>query len=113
MQHHSQNNEHRNPRNGDSLHGFALLDKHHAQTDEKQHITHVGKRDAPRVAGHFKNGVALVVVVALIETIMLVFQDMVHRNDDILLEVAIAEPQITHIVFGPWRVGIGLNLEAV
>ena len=78
MQHHHQDEKHRQPRPCDGGHDFAPFDEHEHDGEEKKHIARVGHGDAPRVVGDIENGVAFVVVVALVETIALVLQDVVH-----------------------------------
>ena len=55
----------------------------------------------------------MLVVIALVETVMLVFQDMVHGDDDILMVFAIVEMKVTHIVFRFVAARIGLYFETV
>ena len=48
--------------------------------------------------GDIEDGVALLVVVALVEAVMLVLQDVVHGDDGILMVFAVIEPKVAHIV---------------
>ena len=113
VEQHHQNDEHRQPRPSDGTEGLALLNKDGRQCDEQYRITRIGHGDAPGVAGDVEDGVALLVVVALVETVMLVSQDVVHRDDDVLLGFAIGELKVAHIVLRFLAVGIFHNLKVV
>ena len=63
--------------------------------------------------GHVEDGVALLVEVALVESVMLVFQDVVHRDDGFCNVVAVSDFEVADIILGLFRVGVGLNLETV
>ena len=95
------------------MESFASFYEHRYQSDKKQRITCVGHSDAPRVTGDIKNGVAFLVVVALIEAVVLVSQDVVHRDDNIFLCFAIAKSEIAHVVLRLAAARVGFNFKAV
>ena len=75
---HQQNDEYSQPRPSDGTESLPSFDKDGCQGDKELGISRVGHTDAPWVASDIEDGVALLVVIALVETVMLVPQDVVH-----------------------------------
>ena len=82
---------------------------HHG--DEEQDVAYVSHAHAPRVMRHRQHRIAFLVVVALVETIVTVFQNVIHRNGGIRNRSVVGDLEVAHEVHRRMGAWVGLNLE--